>query len=307
MVNNSVVMAIHAVAATLSEFNSWIMQTTQQCDHCFFRQAKDAAAKAGVNEATLGTVVEEIQIVLQQLSYDVSPPVRASAVHQKIRELSGCCDPYYQDKKAATAHALSLYPSLKTLVSQSEYPLETAIRLAIAGNIIDLGVASSYDLEASIQRVLTEPLAIDHSQELMDALSKHQQVLYLADNAGECVLDRLLIEQLTNNKVTYVVKGSAAVNDATREDAMDAGIDQYCEIIDHGAATLGTLLDQCNDDFIQRFENAPLIIAKGMANYESLSATQRPIFFLLQAKCEVIADHIGVPLYGQMVMKEPNQ
>ncbi len=279
------------------------MQTTHQCDHCFLRQAKDAASKAGLNKTTLGTVIEEIQILLQQLSYDVTPPVRASAVHQKIRELSGCIDPYYQDKKAATTHALSLYRSLKTLITNSENPLETAIRLAIAGNIIDLGVASSYDLEASIQRVLTEPLAIDHSQALMDALSKHQQVLYLADNAGECVLDRLLIEQLSTNNVTYVVKGGAALNDATWEDAVDAGIDQYCEIIDHGAATLGTLLDQCTENFIQRFENAPLIVAKGMANYESLSGTEQPIFYLLQAKCEVIANHIGVPLYGQMVLE----
>lgn len=167
------------------------------------------------------------------------------------------------------------------------------MRLAIAGNIIDLGVSDQYDLEASIERVLVTEPAINHLAQLRQTLSQAKQVLFLADNAGETVMDRLLIEQLPC-PVTYVVKGGPAVNDATREDAIDAGIEQVSELIDNGAATLGTLLGRCSDEFRQRFEEAELIISKGMANYESLNDSRPGIFFLLQAKCAVVAADLGV-------------
>ncbi len=279
------------------------MLAQPQCTPCFRRQARDAAVRMGLSAALTSTLLDAVERALAELPEAVPAPVKASRIHALVREISGDVDPYRAAKRAATVHALSLYPWLRQRVRAAGDPLDTAVRLAIAGNIIDLGVASEYDLEASIRRVLSEPLTIDHTASLRRALAAADEVLYLADNAGETVLDRVLIETL-GKPVTYVVKGGPAVNDATRDDALAAGLAEVCTIIDNGAAALGTLLDRCSPDLRRRFRAAPLVIAKGMANYESLSGTRRGLFFLLQAKCAVIAGHLGVPEKALLVLED---
>jgi hypothetical protein len=278
------------------------MQARPECKRCFQRQARQSAERLGLDRTTTEALLAAVQHRLDATPAQEIPPLTASAIHALIRQQSGNPDPYRAAKAEATAHALSLYPRLKRLVTESSTPLETAVRLAIAGNIIDLGVSAQYDLEASIERVLVTTPAINHMARLEQALARAEHVLFLADNAGETVMDRLLIEQLAQ-PVTYVVKGGPAVNDATREDALAAGLGEVCQIIDHGAATLGTLLGQCNAAFRQRFAAAPLIIAKGMANYESLNTSRPGIFFLLQAKCAVVAADLGVTEQSLIILE----
>jgi uncharacterized protein with ATP-grasp and redox domains len=278
------------------------MQARAECKHCFQRQARQSAERLGLGRNATDALLDAVSQRLDHTPAGEIPPVTASAIHALIRQQSGNPDPYREAKAEATAHALSLYPQLQQLVARADDPLETAVRLAIAGNIIDLGVSEQYDLEASIKRVLVTEPAINHITRLKQALAGARHVLYLADNAGETVMDRLLIEQLTI-PVTYVVKGGPAVNDATRDDAAAAGLNALCEVIDHGAATLGTLLDQCSAEFRRRFTAADLIIAKGMANYESLSGSREGIFFLLQAKCAVVAADLGVAEKSLIVLQ----
>lgn len=279
------------------------MKTQPECEHCFLRQSADAARRAGLDENAIATVQEQVRTMLAEMDDADTPPVRASRIHALVRAASGNSDPYRSAKQQATAHALSLYPQLRKRIDSAADPLDMAVRIAIAGNIIDLGVADSYDLEASIERVVSQPLAIDHLARLRHALSTAQELLFLADNAGETVMDRLLIETL-RKPTTYVVKGGPAVNDATRDDARAAGLDGICNVIDNGAAILGTLFDQCSPELQQRFERAPLIIAKGMANYESLYGSRRGLFFLLQSKCAVVSRHLGVPEKSLIVMED---
>jgi uncharacterized protein with ATP-grasp and redox domains len=136
---------------------------------------------------------------------------------------------------------------------------------------------------------------------LRSALKQSDSILYLADNAGETVFDRVLIETL-GFPVSYVVKAAPIINDATRKDAVAAGIDRVANIIDNGSGAPGTLLDQCSKLFCTQFAEADLIIAKGQANYESLSNSSAPIFFLLQAKCNVIARDLWV-VEGGTILK----
>lgn len=269
------------------------MRARPECKRCFQRQAQQSAHRVGMDAPATESLLQAVRDRLDATPEEEIPPVTASDIHALIRQVSGDPDPYREAKHEATDHALTLYPKLKAIIAESDDPLQTAVRLAIAGNIIDLGVSEQYDLEASIERVLVTEPAINHLPQLRQALSSANRVLFLADNVGETVMDRLLIEQL-GLPVTYVVKGGPAVNDATREDALAAGLQEVCEVIDSGAATLGTLLHQCNEDFQKRFEEAELIIAKGMANYESLEGVRPGIFFLLQAKCAVVADDLGV-------------
>lgn len=279
------------------------MQAKPECQHCFQRQTDNAARLAGLDAETVARLKQAVSAELAAQPADLTLPAKASRVHALVRQISANPDPYRTAKQEATEHALSLYPHLKQMIEVSADPLDTAVRLAIAGNIIDLGVANEYDLEASIERVLDTPLAIDHITQLKAVLRDARAVLFLGDNAGETVMDRLLIETLPL-PVTYVVKGGPAVNDATREDAVAAGLDQVCEVMDNGAAILGTILDECSVELRERFWSADVVIAKGMANYESLSGTRSKLFFLLQAKCAVIAGYLGVAEKSLIVMED---
>ena len=269
------------------------MKTYLDCYACLMRQALSASRKAGAPEALQKEVLINVMEELQHLPSETTPAEMAYKIHRVVRDKTAIEDPYKKAKKQATQEALSLYSELKKKIDAAADRLEMAVRIAIAGNIIDLGVSESYDMHATLSRVLTQPFAINDLPSLRKALSESSSVLFLADNVGETVFDRVLIEEL-NMPVTYVVKAGPIINDATREDAEASGIAEIAEIIDNGSQAPGTILEQCSQSFIQRFEQADLILAKGQANYESLSENPAPIFFLLQAKCNVIARDLRV-------------
>ena len=279
------------------------MKTYLDCYPCLLRQALSAARRAGASENQQHSILLNTMKELSAFPSDSTPPQLAYRIHQQVQQLTNNIDPYREDKEQATQQALALYPSLKKKVSEASDPLEMAVRIAIAGNIIDLGVAESYDLDATLQRVLTQPFAINDLVSLRSALARNNTILYLADNAGETVFDRVLIETL-ELPVSYVVKAGPIINDATYEDAVSAGVDQVAEIIDNGSNAPGTLFDQCSELFHKRFVQADLIIAKGQANYESLSNSSAPIFFLLQAKCSVIARDLGIDEGGTVLKQQ---
>lgn len=272
------------------------MKTYLDCYPCFLRQALSAARRAGAVPEQQHGILRSTMEHLQSLPVDATPPAMAEVIHRLVREQTNDPDPYRAVKCDATAQALALLPDLRERVRAGNDPLETAVRIAIAGNIIDYGVAEAFDLEAALERVLRQPFAIDGSLMLSRSLTTADAVLYLGDNAGETVFDRVLIEHLVSlsKRVTYVVKAFPIINDATRDDALAAGLDEVAEIIDNGSGAPGTLLNRCSEPFRARFERATLIIAKGQANYESLSESSASIFFLLQAKCGVIARDLGV-------------
>jgi uncharacterized protein with ATP-grasp and redox domains len=223
-----------------------------------------------------------------------------------IRKLIGNTDPYRELKQRFNRLALELCAELEERVGTSEDPLETAVRLAIAGNIIDLGVKTSIK-ESDIERIIRDCLTADFDsrqvEEFRNAVSRAEKILYLADNAGEIVFDRLLIEQLPAEKVTVVVKGSPVINDATMEDAEFAGLTEMLEVIDNGSDAPGTILESCSQAFRNHFAEADLVIAKGQGNYETLSDVNKSIFFILKAKCPVIARDLGCEV-GEMILRK---
>ena len=273
------------------------MKTYLDCYPCFVRQALEAARFAGATEAQQRQVLDEVLGLLRQTEDGLTPPEIGDRVHRVVRRVTGIDDPYRALKAQSTHEALTLYPRLKALVAQApaDRTLDTALRLSIAGNIIDLGPAPEYDLWAVVERVLAQPFAIDASGALRDALasmSSAESVLLLGDNAGETVFDRLLVEtlyELYGLRVIYAVKGGPSLNDATMEDARQAGLLEVATVIDNGADAPGTILARCRPQFRRAFDAAPVILAKGQANYECLSYQRRGIFFLLQCKCPVIA------------------
>ncbi|MBN2270314.1 MAG: DUF89 family protein [Sedimentisphaerales bacterium] len=282
------------------------MRIYLDCIGCFVRQALDAARHATDDEQIHKEVLRRVLRMAGELDLSLSPPAIGQQIHRLIRELTGNDDPYRQAKCRFNNLALRLYPDLRKRIISSSSPLETAIRLAIAGNIIDLGVKTSI-LENEIEGVIRDCLTADFDSLAVkafgDAVSKAERVLYLADNAGEIVLDRLLIEQLPVEKVTVAVKGSPVINDATMEDALLAGLPRIVEVIDNGSDAPGTILETCSETFRGRFEDADLIVAKGQGNYETLSDVDKKIFFILKVKCPVIARELGCEI-GRMILQK---
>lgn len=277
------------------------MRTYLDCYPCFLRQALSAARRVGADEAQQHAIMGETLALLQTLPPGQSPPEIGYAVHRIVRERLGHSDPYREIKEQSTQAALALYPRLKALVAASADPLETAVRVSIAGNIIDFAQSDKIpDLWATVERVLAAPFAVDDLPTLRAALAAADRVLFLADNAGETVFDRVLIEALPL-PVTYVVKGGPTLNDATREDALAAGLETCAEIIGNGSDAPGTILPLCSEAFRQVYTGAPLIIAKGQANYETLSTAGPRVFCLLQIKCPVIGRDLGAPAGGVVV------
>ena len=269
------------------------MRVYLDCWPCFLRQALSAARRAGASPELQQLILKETMTELSQLSAEATPPEMGERIHRLVRERAQAPDPYLEVKREATAQALALLPALRARVETADDPLQTAVRIAITGNIIDYGVSETFDLEATLERVLHAEAPIDDLDVLRQALERVDEVLYLADNAGETVFDRVLIETLPV-PVRYAVKAGPVLNDATREDAIAAGLDQVAELIDTGCDAMGAPLELCSPAFRERFDRARLIIAKGQANYETLSRVDAPICFLLQAKCSVIAEDIGV-------------
>lgn len=226
------------------------------------------------------------------------PPLMAQRIHRHLRMISREDDPYRLAKQHQNRVALSLLPDLIAELETASDPLEKGVRLAIAGNVIDMGIngnVTEIDLRHSVSQVLAESVA-GEMEDFREAVSKARSILYLADNAGEIVFDRLLIEQLGTARVTMAVRGFPILNDATKEDARAAGLHEMVEVIDNGSDAPGTLLGQCSKNFVRRFTQADLIIAKGQGNFETLSDDPRNIFFLFKVKCPVIADHVGLPI-----------
>ena len=279
------------------------MKTFLDCYPCFVRQALEAARMAGAGEQEQRRLLGLVMGELREIPLDMTPPEIAGRIHRLVRQELGEGDPYREAKQTSTQQALALYPRLRALVDASGEPFDRAVRLAIAGNIIDRGLDLDYELWETVERVLAQPFAVDDGAALRAALSGAQEVLYLADNAGETVFDRVLIEAL-DVPVRYAVKGGPILNDATLEDAVAAGVDRVAALVSTGSNAPGTILSDCSAAFRRVFDQAELIIAKGQANYETLSEAGPRLFFLLQAKCPVIARDVGagVPV-GSIVLK----
>lgn len=281
------------------------MRTYLDCFPCFVRQALDAARFATDDEQIHTRVVQEVLHLAARMDTHQPPPVIGQHVHRLIRKITGQKDPYDEQKRQSNELALRLYAELEQDVEEAADPLEAAVRLAIAGNILDFGVNSSLDY-AQAEQVINAALDTDFDgQELSafaDCVAQARDILYLGDNAGEVVFDRVLIERLPYDKVTFVVKGSPVINDATMADAEAAGLTDLVEVITNGSDGPGTILPTCSPQFRQRFAQADLVVAKGQGNYESLSDVDKSIFFILKAKCPVIARDLGCTI-GEMILR----
>ncbi len=280
------------------------MMTTLDCVPCFVRQALEAARTVSDNPVIHEQILREVLHMIACADLEQPPPVLAQRLHQRLRELTGNPDPYRAAKERFNCLALDLLPELAARIKKASDPFELAVRLAAAGNIIDLAAKTGLadgDVKLELEMALNDPIAGDLDS-FRAAIWTADGILYLADNTCEIVFDRLLIEQFPARRVTVAVRGAPVINDATRADAIVAGLDQVAEVVDNGSDVPGTVLEDCSPEFRARFEHADVIVAKGQGNFETLSSTEANIFFLLKIKCPVVAAQTGLQLGTQALI-----
>jgi uncharacterized protein with ATP-grasp and redox domains len=277
------------------------MKTYLECIPCFFKQALFAARAVTDDERDIKRVLDKIAKIIPDIPLNNPPPETGRLIHTAIRVLMDVHDPFKTYKDKSIKSALRLYGALKSEVEQSEDPLRTAVAIAIAGNVIDPGANQNFDLEGEMKDVMERPLSIDHYESFKRSMKNAQTVLYIGDNAGETVFDRILIETFQKNTI-YAVRDIPIINDVTVENAQKSGIDRIARIISSGCGTPGTILKRCSPEFIDIFRTADIIVSKGQGNFEGLSDEKGRIFFLLKVKCKVVARNLQAE-EGGMILK----
>ena len=284
------------------------MNTALECIPCLVRQAVEAVEMSATDSVLKERLLRRLLREIADADWNVMPVAISQRLQRLVREETGQADPYRLLKDQMNRIALDLLPALAETARHHPNPREAVVRLAIAGNLLDAGSKSRIaleDLSDHLDAVWDRPL-VGSVAELFKAADEARSILYLADNAGEIVFDRLLIEALPIAKVRVAVRGYPVINDATLEDAQTAGIYNLVPVITNGSDAPGTLIDECSDEFRHWFNQADLIISKGQGNYETLSGSGRPILFLLTVKCPIIAADIGAPVGALVVKRDGN-
>ncbi len=266
-----------------------------RCFFCFARAFERLIEKENLSPEEKKCFASDMFGLFNQVKRDFSIPMISRELHVLLNQYSNNPDPYQEAKKQSNDLVLGMYAELKDLVFNSDNHFNTALRLAIAGNIIDYGIGNQFDLQGTIDKVLSSDFAIDDSLELKQALSEAKTVLYLGDNCGEIVFDKLFIETIMHPNLIYAVRGAPVINDVTLDDAKYVGMNIVADVISNGYDAPSTILEHCSAEFMEAFDRADVIISKGQGNLEGLlGKTDKEIYFLLMVKCEVIADALGV-------------
>jgi len=284
------------------------MRTYLDCIPCLIKGALEQARLATDDERVHKEIMNEVAALVPQFSLGLTPPEMARQVHQIITRKTGSRDLFKSIKERSNRWAMELYPKLKEKVTRSTDHLLTAIEIAIAGNVIDYAIKNTLNIEAEIQKLFEEDFSqgrkgIFDYEHFKEDLAAAKTILYLADNAGEIVFDRVFIEEFCyNKKVIFAVRDKPSINDALMEDAVFCGLDKVAQVISSGVDAPGTILKYCSEEFLRIFKQADLVMSKGQGNYEALSEAERRIYFLFKVKCPVIARHSGAKL-GDIVLK----
>jgi damage-control phosphatase, subfamily I len=282
------------------------MKIYYECFPCFVKQGI-RMLKHGDNTDSKHdeAIIRELMHTLGDIDFAKSPPEMTRVIFDIFEKYySDMDDVYYHEKRSSNQYILEMYDELSAMVKKSSDPFDTAMRLAITGNIIDFGANPTFlneHIHSDIEKALEDKNL--NSALLKEEISRADRILYIGDNAGEIVFDKLFLEQLPVEKITYSVRGSHILNDALIEDAEMVGLTKLLPVISSGSNYPGTILKACSNEFKNEFENADLIISKGQGNYETLSDIDRNIIFMLRIKCPVVARDIDHPRGGFFVGK----
>ncbi|MEA1919095.1 MAG: ARMT1-like domain-containing protein [Campylobacterota bacterium] len=283
------------------------MKIDSACVGCIVGQSERVCDAIEADEALRETISLHVSHASKNFNFSQTPPEVASDVYEDMAKLANKADLYEELKAHATQRASEFLPSLKETLKDSDDKLLTLLKIAVAGNVIDLAAEVSFDLDVELAKIFHTDFSIDDSELLKTALSKAETLLYIGDNVGEHIFDYLAIQTLQTLyptlHVSYMVRGNPIINDVTMKEAKEAGFHELCKLVDSGVNTPGFVYSRATDEAKELFDSADLVMTKGMGNYECLSPSPRDnLLYLLKVKCHVVANSLGREV-GDIVCK----
>lgn len=272
------------------------MKFLPECYSCVMRQANSAARLVSDDESFQDECMRAAARILSEDNRSKTPPAVGELMYHKICELSGNPDPFSEQKSKQNQAASKLLPWLRETVNAAPDPLFMAVRIAIAGNVVDPGALESFDLESTVMEAVVSDLDLEAFPVFKGKMSKAGTVLLLADNCGEIVFDRVLLETILDSHdvdITVAVRDVPIINDVTLKEAEEVGISDICRVVSSGSRMPGTSLPDTTPEFQELFNRSDLVISKGQGNWESLEDCSRDIFFMFQVKCPPVSDVTG--------------
>ncbi|MDP3464545.1 MAG: ARMT1-like domain-containing protein [Sulfuricurvum sp.] len=283
------------------------MTIQSECIGCIIAQSQRVCLAIHADDVLTTKIVSFVEASLSNADFTLSPPVIAAPLYEQMALFADKIDLYDDEKKHATAQAQHYMPFLRETITQNSDPFMALLKTAVVGNVIDLAAEVTFDLHGAIMSVFDTPFAHDDSRALREKLTLAKTLLYIGDNTGEHLFDALAIESLQKLypelDITYLVRGNFIINDVTMEEAVDAGMDQLCSLMNSGVNTPGFVYERALSEAQTLFDTADVILAKGMGNYECMTPTKRTdICFLLKVKCSVVSHSLGHEI-GSIICK----
>ena len=280
------------------------MKLIMECLDCHVQQMKSAMNMVQMDDDARYSLFQQLLLEIGGADREMTPPAMAQKLYDIVSESTGSTDLFNDIKKKSNETALSVLNEVRSMVDTADEPVKEALQLAASGNIIDYGARRGVtrdEILQSVQHALDGDVEEQFYREFMEAAEKSSSILYVGDNSGEIVFDRVLVEHLPVKKVKFAVRGKPIINDATRVDAATAGIEQLVAVIDTGDNTPGINMERSSSEFIDAFSNADMIILKGQGNLETmynedLTAYVKPgtkLFFILKVKCTYVSQSLG--------------
>lgn len=286
------------------------MKIHNNCLPCLINQVVKVAEMTGADDQEI--LFKKVFRRLGDLDFTETNPEIIGMTFELLKEHIGNSDPYGEIRLYYNKLFLSMMDTFASKIDSAPNPFKQAVLYAIMGNIIDFNPIHNSSMEDIMQQFADADkvsLTVDHLDQMASDLKNSKKLLYLGDNCGEICLDKLLLREIKRRnpctQIYFGVRGTPVVNDSIEADAYFVGIDEYATIIGNGDNSLGTVLCRTSDEFRQIYGEADVIIAKGQANYESLSEEhEKNIYFLLVTKCDVIAKDIGVAIKSYICMNQ---
>ena len=280
------------------------------CLQCHLRRNLELARTLGTEEQAMAFAKEIMKLYISAPE-GVASPWFSAHVADILHDMYGLpIDRFHQEKIDSNRFVLGRLPQIREKVESAEDPVFAGLQFAILGNYLDFsalqGKVSFETLDEMLAQALTMELDRETYASLCHDLETGKKLLYLTDNAGEIGFDRVFAEEIARRyphlEITFCVRGGIAQNDATREDAAEVGIP--FPIIDNGNRIAGTQIDMLGEEAKQALETADVILAKGMANCETMSGCGYNVYYAFLVKCQRFVELFGKPMFTPMLVKE---
>ncbi|QOP41946.1 damage-control phosphatase ARMT1 family protein [Sulfurimonas marina] len=283
------------------------MKIDEACVGCIINQSFKVANAIRANQILSNQLTSTVEKMSENFSFEQTPPEIAADVYEEMALIANKYDLYDEVKEHSTQKALSFIPLLKERLSQSDNKLLTATKIAVAGNVIDLAAEVEFDLHEELENIFHIDFAHNDFESFAEQVEKAENIVVIGDNVGEHIFDHLFIQTLQElypkKEFSYMVRGNPIINDVTIKEAKEAGFDTLCNLVDSGVNTPGFMYERASEEAKKLFDNADLVISKGMGNYECMSPAKREnICFLLKVKCNVVASSLGKEI-GDIICK----